>query len=123
MLPAIKAGDLRDRVRLWQPTDVVNEFNETTESFLPAAEVWASVEPLSGRELEQAQAIRADVQTRVTIRFLVGIDNSWRIGIKDKQQVEHVLDVVWIKDVENRHVILECYCAGVGVQRAAAPGA
>lgn len=41
--------------------------------------VWAAIEPLSVREFIQSGASQSAVTTRVVIRFIEGIDASWRV--------------------------------------------
>lgn len=43
------------------------------------ATVWASVEPLSGRELANAQTVNAEVTTRINMHYRAGIIAADRV--------------------------------------------
>jgi len=67
--------------------------------------VWARVEPLSGRELFQAQQIQASINTRFTIRHITGITPKMRISYDSKNyQIESVINT----NEQNREIQLMC---------------
>ena len=47
-----------------------NSFGEVDDEWVTIANRWAEVEPLSGRELWQAQQAQADVSHKVKIKYL-----------------------------------------------------
>ena len=64
------------------PAGTPDSFGQDTGSATTvASNVWASVEPLEGREFEQAQRIVAQVTHKITIRG--------RTGVSPKQRVVH----------------------------------
>ncbi len=75
----MRAGDLRHRVTIQQLTTTRDAEGVTTETWTNVATVWAAVEPLQGREYFQAQAVNAEVTTRVRIRYRAGIVPTMRI--------------------------------------------
>lgn len=64
----IQPGILNTRVEVQEPAEVPNSFGEPGLEWRTIATVWASVEPLSGRELWQAAQVRPDVTHRVLMR-------------------------------------------------------
>lgn len=50
-----------------------------TQSWVDVAKVYAAVAPLSAREFVAAQAVQADVTTRITIRYRAGVTAAMRI--------------------------------------------
>src|SRR5688572_14464944 len=67
----LTAGELDRRVRIEVATDAVdpNGSGEPTTTWAHLATVWASVRPISGRELFAAQQVGAKVDTRFRIRY------------------------------------------------------
>lgn len=64
----IAAGDLRHRVTYQTATEALDNFGQPIQTWSSGTEIWARVEPLSGRELEIARQQRADVSHVVTVR-------------------------------------------------------
>lgn len=86
---------------------------ETVITYVDAFQVFASVEPLSGRELFTAQQTQSEITTRIRIH--------WRPGITELMRVKHVtsfgspdvFDLYDIKsaiDLRSRHEELELLC-------------
>lgn len=66
----MKAGKLRHRVEIHRLNQAVQDpqTGDVTSGWQQLAVVWASVEPLSGREFIAAQASQSEVSARVTMR-------------------------------------------------------
>lgn len=69
---------------------------------------WASVEPLSGRELLRAQSVQSDVSVRVRMRYNSQITTSHRLSHSGK-----VYEIVGVIDLESRHETIELLCKGI----------
>ena len=67
--------------------------------------IWASVEPLKGREFFAAQKENAETTVRITIRYRSGISPDMRIKYGDK-----IYEINAIIDVEERHNELQIMC-------------
>ncbi|MCK2042562.1 phage head closure protein [Chromohalobacter sp. TMW 2.2308] len=85
----MRAGRLRHRVTLQRPVDgAKDQYNQPTESFEQVATVWASVEPLRGREFFEAQQVNSEITTRIRCRYrrdLAGVEvNEWRIEYRGR---------------------------------------
>lgn len=79
-LPTVEAGRLRHRVTIQRQTQTQNPLTgELTVAWTDVATVWAAVEPISAREFVTSQEPNARVTTRVTIRYLDGIQPSMRL--------------------------------------------
>jgi SPP1 family predicted phage head-tail adaptor len=73
-------GKLRHRITIERMQSIVNDDGDVIgEGWSNVAECWASIEPLSARELLSAQAIQSEVTARITIRARSNIDHSCRI--------------------------------------------
>lgn len=121
----IAAGDLDKRVRVQKlaapSTDPAqgNPYNAPTDPTKDAnwptvATRWASIAPLSGRELFMAQQIRADVTHRVKMRwFPDALSGQVKVGLKPKMRLVfqgRKLNVVSCIDVDELHVELDLLC-------------
>ncbi|MEM5297655.1 phage head closure protein [Burkholderia sp. JPY481] len=76
----IKAGPLIHRITIQRP--VVDQDESGTpfvREWQEVAEVWAGIEPLSGREWLASAEFRSDVTTRIRIRWREDIDASMRV--------------------------------------------
>ena len=76
----IRAGRLRHRIKIEQFTETVDSLGSPIQAWSTRYDgVPASVEPLSGRELWQAQAVNPETTTKITMRWLDGVIASDRI--------------------------------------------
>lgn len=108
----MRAGDLRHRISLQKDAnaeaDAKNEYGETEPSWETFNTVWASVEPLQGRELFNAQKVAADVTIRVRIRFLAGVGPQHRILYRGR-----ILEIQSAIDVGERRTEMHLMCKEV----------
>ena len=84
----IRAGELTHRLEIQQATETQNDHGETVETWATVAERWGSVEPLSGRELMEAQQVRPEITHRVRLRYYEGLTSSHRF--KHGTRVYHI---------------------------------
>ena len=101
----MQAGKLRHRITIENPQDVRGPTGEELEAWVTLATVSASVEPLSGRELLQAEQLQAEATLMVRIRYLDGLTNESRI-LHDGR----TLEIAAIINPEDRNVELELMC-------------
>lgn len=76
----MRAGRLNHKVIIQQPVEVQDTTGQAVKSWTTYASVWASVEPLKGREFLESQQINAETSTRVRIRKLAGVTQKMRIS-------------------------------------------
>lgn len=75
----MRLGPLRKRVTFQSPKAGRDAFGQPLVGWDDVATVWASVEPVSGRELLAAQQMQGEVTHRIRLRYLVGITTATRI--------------------------------------------
>jgi SPP1 family predicted phage head-tail adaptor len=75
----MKAGKLRHRIIIQSPTETRNAYGEPEVAWGTFATMWATVEPLRGRELWAAAAINARTATRIRIRYIKDITPKMRV--------------------------------------------
>ena len=90
----MKIGDLRHRITFQKPVKVPDGYKGHTVTWQDVFTVWASVEPLSGREYFYAHQIKAEVSHRVKIRYNENITTEMRIKHKDRiLMIESIIDL------------------------------
>jgi SPP1 family predicted phage head-tail adaptor len=74
----MQAGKLNCRVTIQSLQAGQDAIGQPVTTWTDVATVWASVEDLTGREYQAAQATQNPVQTRIRIRYRAGIVASMR---------------------------------------------
>ena len=103
------AGRLRHKVDIEQL--VAGSPNQTAEGAPDESwavylnDIWASVEPLSGRELFSAQEHHSEVTVRVRVRYRTGITAKMRVVFESKNY-----NILYVLDPEERHRELQLLC-------------
>ena len=75
----MQSGKLRKRVQIQAPTDVRDAHGGLTRTWATIATVSALVEPLSGKELYEAQQVKSRATVRITIRGYEGLTSKHRL--------------------------------------------
>jgi len=101
----MKAGDLRHRVTIQRNEPVTDSFGTETEQWVDVVTVWASVEPLSGREFFQSQKENAETTVRIKMRYRSGITSDKRVKFGD-----NVYEINAVIDIDERHIELHLMC-------------
>lgn len=101
-------GKLKHRITLKQNNPTQDSEGVMIEAWVDLATIWAAVEPLQGRELLAAQAIAAEVTTRIRIRYRQGITPAMRVLYRDR-----IFDIQVPIDPEEKHQELQLMCREV----------
>lgn len=104
----VRAGRLRHRITLERLKGSDDEYGEPTSSYEVYGHFWAAVEPLSGRELWQAQQVKATTTHRVTMRYVDGVTPGMRLIHKGR-----TLEIDAVADVGERTRELQIMCTEV----------
>jgi SPP1 family predicted phage head-tail adaptor len=103
----MEAGKLRHKVTLEQldtGQDSAGAVERSWSDF--ARDIWASVEPLSGREYFQAQQVASETSVRVRIRYRSGVLPTMRVVYGDRR-----FEILAVIDPEERHRELQLMCS------------
>jgi SPP1 family predicted phage head-tail adaptor len=92
----MRAGALRHRITIESHTDT-NTRGEVSESWSTFKEVWASIEPLKGREWIESGILESEVDARVRMRYLKDVKPQMRITYGD-----YTYEIVSIRDIDMR---------------------
>jgi SPP1 family predicted phage head-tail adaptor len=83
----IQAGRLRHRIKIQHQVDVLDSNGDVEQNMEDGSvlrewvtfhECWAAIEPLSGKEFIQSQALQSAISARLVIRFIDGINAGMR---------------------------------------------
>lgn len=102
----MRAGQLRHLATV--QTELEDQSSMTgavTKAWVTVASVYASVEPLIGRELQRAMAERAELTYTIRTRYLAGITTRHRLLYDGK-----TFNIRSVVDVEERHRELVLMC-------------
>jgi SPP1 family predicted phage head-tail adaptor len=104
-LRLMEAGKLRHRITIQSLTEAKNELAETEETPASVVTLWASVEPLSGRELFLVQQYSSEITHRVRIRYYPGLTPRHQIVFGSR-----TFNIISIINKEERNIELELLC-------------
>lgn len=110
----MKPGAFSQRVTLQRRVETRNAIGESVISYVDASRAWAAVEPLTGRELFNAQQTQAEITTRIRMHWQRGITERMRVvhtTSHQSPQIQDVYDVVSVIDVRSAHYELQLMCA------------
>ncbi len=102
----MRIGPLRHRVAVQNPAASQDEYGDDSDrTYTTAATVWASVEPLNGRELLNAQQIQAETTHRIRIRYTTSVTAKSRIAWESR-----TFEVVSLIDNKEKKRMIELMC-------------
>lgn len=101
----IDPGQMDKRVELQSRSAAVDSFGGQSTTWTTALTVWARIEPLSGRALEAARQLHAEVTHRVTIRYRPGITAAMRVKYGSR-----LLDVGYVLNPREANEQLQLMC-------------
>lgn len=98
-------GKLRHRITFQYLSDNRNQYGEPTGEWLDFKTVWASINPISGREFFQADTDNSEITHRVFMRYCVGIKRSMRIKFNQR-----IFGIESIINYEEKNLYLQLMC-------------
>ena len=114
MAKTITIGKLKDRVELQSAVETSDTFGESIIIWTPYDTVWASIEPLSGKEYYFSQQQKGEVTARITIRYRIGISSGHRaVYVNAAKGITDNYERVAIVNRENKNEWLELLCKKV----------
>jgi len=102
----MKPGRMRHRITIQQTARTQNGFGEPIDSWSTFETVWASVEPLRGREFWAQQQVNSEVSIRVRMRYLSGVTSAMRILFGSR-----ILPIESVIDQEEKHKEMQLMCS------------
>lgn len=75
----MQAGTMRRRITIQQSSDVPDGSGGVQRTWTDFATVWAEITPAAGKEVFQAEQVRADAMYNINIRYLQGVSAEMRV--------------------------------------------
>lgn len=99
----MQAGKLRHRLTLEASTDTNNTRGEPIPTWSTVANVWAAIDPISGREGLAADQMYASATHRIRIRYRAGVIPKMRFT-----KGSRVFDINAVLNVDERNREMVC---------------
>lgn len=99
-------GNLRHRITLQKPVIIKDSIGQEVEEWQEVATVWASVEPLSGKEYFNAQQVNSEISTKVIIRYIESLSSQWVV-----QFGHRIFNILSVINFEERNIYLQLLCS------------
>jgi SPP1 family predicted phage head-tail adaptor len=94
----VRIGRMRHRITIQRRAITFNDLGEPVETWSDWKRIWASVEPLSGREYFSSAQAQAEVTHRIRMRRADGFTTTDRIVFNDR-----VFEVDSIQNIGERN--------------------
>ena len=102
----MKIGRMRHKVELHEVTKNQDGYGEQVPTYTKYDDVWAEIEPLTGRELLHAQQVSAELTVRIRIRYHGTVKSEDRVIYGDR--TFEVVGPPINKDERGAEMILMC---------------
>ena len=104
----MKAGLLRHRIKIEVGAETQNSFNEEVLDWSTFATRSASVSPLKGRELFDAQQRYSEVTHKIVMRYLAGVLPKMRVSFDSR-----FFDINAVLNIDERGIELHLLCSEI----------
>lgn len=98
-------GSLQHHITIARPAETRGQMGSQRKAWAPICQTWARVQPLSGRALEVAQSLHAEVTVKVTIRYRNDVDETCRVVYRG---INYAVQYVLNPEEQNRELQLYC---------------
>ena len=99
----MRAGSLNRRITIQARTTGQDAYGEPLTGWTDVANVWADIEDATGNQMIAAQAILNPVETKITIRYRLGVTAAMRVLHKTD-----VYDITAVLGQDRRTMELLC---------------
>jgi SPP1 family predicted phage head-tail adaptor len=80
----MKSSDLRHRITIQQKSFIRDTYGQPVEEWSDVFTVWASINPLTGKDLFAAESVQSEITHKIKIRFKLGIKPDMRVRFGDR---------------------------------------
>lgn len=106
----MQAGELRHKLDIEMERNLQDSYGQTTQEWVVFySGLWASIEPLSGKEYFSSQQVNAEISHRIKIRYRAGIKPNMRVKFGDARY----FNIVSVMDIKERHREIHLMCTEV----------
>ena len=105
MTYSLDSSTLRRRITVQSRATTIDSFGQQVITWIDMMTCWASIEPLTGKELMAAQAVSAELSHTVTVRYRTAITAAMRVIYQGR-----VFNIQSATDPDTAHVALQLLC-------------
>ena len=98
-------GELKHRITFQKLNNTQNDYGEPIESWQDIATVWASINPVVGREYFAAETVNSEVSHKIKIRYRFGITPDMRVNFKGR-----IFSIKSVINYNERNTELQLMC-------------
>jgi SPP1 family predicted phage head-tail adaptor len=75
----MEAGKLNRRVTIQRRAEGEDAYGQPAQGWADVVTVWAAIDDMKGRQFFAAQADQSQVHTKITIRYMAGVEAAMRV--------------------------------------------
>lgn len=98
-------GRMNKRIFFCRWETKVNELQQEEQELVKIKRVWASVEPMRGREYQEAQRIRPELSYKITTRYHKELTSDMFIQYQERE-----FQIISVINVKEKNEMLEIIC-------------
>ena len=104
----MRAGALRHRITIQSNTDAYDDYGDLSNTWNAGDEIWASVNPISGKEEDLGSELVGVVTHFIKVRYKASVSVANRIVFDSR-----VFQIESVRTWQERNVFLELLCKEV----------
>ena len=101
----MNSAKLRHQITIQSPPTALDAMNQPTGSYTTVATMWASIDPISGREYFAMQAVQSEVTHKITIRYCSLVKPNMQVLFGTR-----VFQIVSVLNLEERNIEMQIMC-------------
>ena len=106
MTYTIDSSALNRRITIQSRASTIDSYGQQITTWTDLVSCWASIEPLSGREIIAAQAVSSELSHTVTIRYRSAVTAAMRVLYQSR-----VFNIQSATDPDTAHIALQLLCS------------
>lgn len=106
-------GRTNKRITLYRVKEITNDLLQKEQALTAVKTVWASLEPMRGKEYQEAQRIRSELTYKITIRYIDNITADMLVKYKDRyfeivsqpinpREKNEMLEIICIEKIQKK---------------------
>jgi SPP1 family predicted phage head-tail adaptor len=103
-----KSGPLNNKIQILTPTVTQDAYGAPVTTWAILHEMWAAISPATGRELEIAGAIGADITHGITMRYVAGIKPKCKVMYNGR-----TFEIISVQNLNENNYELRLQCKEV----------
>lgn len=107
----MQAANLRKRITLQQRSSSQDDYGQQLTSWTTLFTAWASIEPVSGAQLDRARSIYNETSHKVTLRWRPQLNDVRKVGSYRIMYADRIFDVGASLNLDERNRTVELLCS------------